>query len=231
MFGGESASGPLNDIWVRRGHVLSLLILTHAQLYNWNEQFWYEVPDVLNGPSPRWGVVGGTDPLALTSADLSTVLWAAGGSNDKESFALSEVWKLTIQGVLAANSQSIQASWQKLSIAQHQDALVGQGATVMPGGRLVAAGGCAPGASVYNASCATQSAFSLATNPLASSWSAAGACPAARFSASMAPNLNTASSTFTSQAFMLFGAIDSERWSGDARAADGEVAVLDVDQG
>lgn len=200
------------------------------QLYNFVEQFWFRAKDVTGGPSARWGAAGGTDPTApQNSLDLSTTLYVAGGSNDHENFPLSDIWKLKVLGVLAANSQDIQASWEKVSTG-HQDTFVGQANTVMPGGKLVVAGGCAPGASVYNATCATQSAFSVATNPLAQSWSGAGACPAARFSASIAPNLNLAYSTFTSQAFMLFGAIDRERWSGDD-ADDAEVAVLDVDQG
>ncbi|EJD53674.1 hypothetical protein AURDEDRAFT_110461 [Auricularia subglabra TFB-10046 SS5] len=214
MFGGQSGDGPLNDVW----------------MYNWENQFWYQ-PASTNGPSPRYGAVGGTDPLAPSSNDLTTKLYVAGGSDSRQQFPLSDLYEMTISGVLAVNSQDIQISWKKLT-TQQQGAVVGQASCVMPGNGLVAAGGCASGASSFNASCATQNAFALATNPLSASWSSSSSsCPAARFAASVAPNLNTASSDFASQVFMMFGAIDRQRWAGDDNADNGEVAVLDAQQG
>lgn len=238
MFGGQSENGPLNDLWVRRTHPRSPSSHPNrrSQMYNWNDQFWYEVKPQNGGPAPRWGAAGGTDPTAPQPATLDTALWVAGGTNGQENFALSDVWKLTILGVLAPNTQDINATWEKLAVPQQQASFVGQASTVVPdnnsGIKIAVVGGCAFGSSsTYNASCAGQNAFSLSVNSQGSSWTHAGACPAARFAPSLAPNLNSASTPFASQAFMLFGSIDEKRWSGDLRAADGEVAVLDVDQG
>jgi len=187
MYGGLGPDGVLDELW----------------LYNYDYNFWFQADLAGGGPGGRYGSIGGSDPTTPQSTNLSTTFYVAGGSDGSRLHSPADVYSLVITGTLAQNDQAINTVWTKRTAAAAGDAVAGQATTVMAGGRLVTAFGC-PGTSgvdsaSYNAGCATQRALSLSASSTSSGWQAAGACPAGRFGASAAPNLNTADTTFASQ--------------------------------
>ncbi|KDQ20516.1 hypothetical protein BOTBODRAFT_124153 [Botryobasidium botryosum FD-172 SS1] len=224
MWGGKGSTGPLSDLWS----------------FNFATEFWNEatISSSPVGPSPRWGASGGTDPTSLQSLALTTTLYVTGGTNGTDGFGFQDVWGLVISGYLAQNIQGVNATWQQFSPGATSGAAgnpkLGQAGTIMYKSRIVTYGGCNFAAGqTGNASCATQDSHFLSTNPdfTPSSWTSESACPAARFGAALAPNLNAVSSSFGSQVFLILGSMDASEWSDQGGLQHGEVAVLDTNGG
>ncbi|KAH7105631.1 hypothetical protein BKA62DRAFT_690371 [Auriculariales sp. MPI-PUGE-AT-0066] len=216
LFGGIGANGPLDDIW----------------LYNWDNGFWWQAPAADGGPGGRYGAVGGTDPASQGNLDLTTSFTVAGGLDAQNAHPLSEIYTLVLGGTLAPNEQTVTTKWSKTTVSGSTSSLVGNAATVLSGGGLVAAFGCSadagPDVGTYSAKCAVQQASSRASS---AAWQSTGVCPAGRYGASAAPNLNTADTTFSSQAFILFGQLDADLWTESETSRAGDVSILDIDQG
>ncbi|KAJ7682812.1 hypothetical protein DFH06DRAFT_1278311 [Mycena polygramma] len=215
VIGGKGADGAaLSDVWV----------------YDFNNQFWAEVNISPGGPSARWGSSGGIDTRVAAVSDPvlpgpNNTFWLWGGSNGESSF--SDLWRLNVSGTLSSNlpTDSV-GSWERISL-DNVPGTVGQGGGVMSE-QIVTSGGC-NGTSISGVSCAIQDTYVInAGNGQTATAVAALKCPAPRLSPTVIPNGNKFSTSFSSQALLLFGAFNTSLWNDGGGLAEGEVAVLDT---
>lgn len=122
--------------------------------------------------------------------------------------------------VSLGSPESLLGSWQRVSGVKDLPSKTGQASTVA-GSTVVAYGGC-NSTSTDDPSCAGQDGYSISTSGAPSSFSLT-TCPAPRIGASLVPNLNTASDTFTSQVFMIQGLFDEGAWDDSGGLERGEV--------
>ncbi|EJU06525.1 hypothetical protein DACRYDRAFT_61285 [Dacryopinax primogenitus] len=222
MYGGLGTGGPLEDFWS----------------FDFISQFWSEgtIDASVPGPGARYGASGGIDPLVSNAQQLTTSMIMVGGSDGTNFY--NDVWELLITGTLSSNNVNMTiGTWNKLSPNNPNLAaapLQGQANTVLPGSLVTIVGGCNTTASTLNnATCAIPTADALSFssgNPANTpSWAQMSAtCPGGRYGATLAPNLNTATSTFQQQAFMMFGWLDPLQWNGTSQ---GEVDILNAETG
>ncbi|TFK87067.1 hypothetical protein K466DRAFT_599803 [Polyporus arcularius HHB13444] len=218
VVGGESSGGSaVADVWE----------------YSYTSKFWAQVGLSSGGPSARYGAVGGIDPRTSDSQGtvLTNSIYMAGGYDGKTLYPLSEVWQLTVAGTLSSNlPDSVTGSWSRVKVGGTIPGRVAVGGT-MVGHQVVAVGGCksASTQSILDSSCAVQDAQIIDTasggimNPQP--------CPAPRINPAVVPNMNGASSSFNTQAFVLFGTFNSTLWDDGGGSARGEVDVLDIGTG
>ncbi|KZT60171.1 hypothetical protein CALCODRAFT_515554 [Calocera cornea HHB12733] len=222
MYGGLGTGGPLDDLWS----------------FDFISQFWSagRINTSIPGPGARYGASGGTDPLVANAQQLTTSMIIVGGSDGTNFY--NDAWELLITGTLSSNNVNMtEGTWNKLSPGNANlapAALEGQARVVLPGSTLAVVGGCNTTASTLNnATCAIPWANALtfpSGNPAQGpSWAQMSAsCPGARYAATLAPNLNMASSAFQQQAFMMFGWLDPAQWNGTYQ---GEVDILNAGSG
>ncbi|KIP07035.1 hypothetical protein PHLGIDRAFT_71712, partial [Phlebiopsis gigantea 11061_1 CR5-6] len=219
VIGGRATDGsPLNDVWE----------------FDYNNQFWSQV-EVSGGPSARWGAAGGNDPrTSFNSAALSNSFYLAGGFASDSTASLSDVWRLDITGTLSANVQSLKGVWTQLHLTNTSLPTIGGSATGVidqsATQAIVASGGCAK-ASGSTAACAEGDSFVLTVGSSDNTNTAPGSCPAPRTGATLALNMNTASTSFASQVFLLLGTFNSSQWQDGGGLDKGEVDVLDIGTG
>lgn len=199
------------------------------QEFDYDQQFWQQVELSPGGPSARWGAVGGRDPRtpSITSPTLTTPnnsFYLAGGFDGQNTLPLSDMWQLNVTGTISSNNlNNVQASWEKLSIStQNVPSETGPaGAVVSQGSSLVVSvGGCSSSSSP-STSCADQDTFIIDTG--SDNVNHPAGCPAPRLGGTMALNMNTASSAFGAQIFLLLGTIDTSLWQDDGGLERGEV--------
>ncbi|KAJ4478048.1 hypothetical protein J3R30DRAFT_3888162 [Lentinula aciculospora] len=208
VIGGKGNNNePLSDVWE----------------FDYGNQFWTQVTITpSDGPSARWGAAGGKDLRPNNS------FYYTGGFDGSSLEPLSDVWRLNISGVLSSNNPtSVSGSWQEISINSFNSLSTQNLSSTMVMDSVAIYGGCAT-TSTTNISCATQNAYSLDTDTRTSI--DPNSCPAPRFGAVMAPNLNSVSATST-QAMLLLGTFNSSLWSDDNGLENGEVAFWDVGAG
>lgn len=205
-----------------------------SQAYNFQNQFWTSIRLIGTPPSARWGAVGGIDPVIMPSSgnNVSTIFNIAGGANNQTAFPSSELWQLNITGTLASDLFTIQGVWENISVpssplpgkVEAGGALISQSQATQT--RIAISGGCGPGISPTNTnvSCIDPSTYVLTVSP--SSSMSVGQCPAPRLGPVLVPNLNTASSSFASQTFMLLGTFDTSSWNDSGGLSHGEVVSL-----
>ncbi|KZP00127.1 hypothetical protein CALVIDRAFT_560729 [Calocera viscosa TUFC12733] len=223
MYGGLGTGGPLDDLWS----------------FDFISQFWSagKINASVPGPGARYGASGGTDPLIADAQQLTTSMIIVGGSDGTNFY--NDAWELLITGTLSSNNVNMTVgTWNKLSPNNPNLSpapLQGQANIVLPGSLVTIVGGCNTTASTLNnATCATPWANALSFpsgNPgEGPTWAQMSAsCPGARYAATLAPNLNmAASSTFSQQAFMMFGWLDPAQWNGTYQ---GEVDILNAETG
>lgn len=90
--------------------------------------------------------------------------------------------------------------------------------------QLVAVGGCpsaVPDQTILESSCAVQDANIIDTST--GNVKSLAACLTPRIDPAVVPNRNTASDSFSSQAFVLFGTFNSSLWDDGGGLAKGEV--------
>jgi hypothetical protein len=203
--------------------------LNLLQEYDFNNQFWSEV-NVFSSPSPlpRWGASGGIDistpPVQdpLLSGPNNT-LYLTGGSNDTRANSLSDVWRLHISGTLSSNlPNDTFASWDRLTIG-NLPARVGSAGTVISQ-QLVAVGGCN---STSPLDC-TQAQDSYVLNVQSQQDISPKPCAAPRASPVLVANMNSFSTSFSSQAFLLLGILNTSEWEDDNGLARGEVVRCQI---
>ncbi|KAI0698541.1 hypothetical protein C8T65DRAFT_660527 [Cerioporus squamosus] len=219
VVGGESSDGSaVADVWE----------------YSYTSKFWAQVGLSPGGPSARYGAVGGIDPRTSDSQGtvLNNTIYMAGGYDGKNLYPLSEIWQLSVGGTLSSNlPNSVTGSWSRVNVDGTIPGRVAVGGT-MVGHQVVAVGGCKSAASkqsILDSSCAVQDAQIIDTasggiiNPQP--------CLAPRIDPAVVPNMNGASSSFNTQAFVLFGTFNSTLWDDGGGSARGEVDVLDIGTG
>ncbi|KAH8105963.1 hypothetical protein BXZ70DRAFT_405944 [Cristinia sonorae] len=221
VIGGKGADGrPLNDVWE----------------FDYTSQFWSEVKLTPGGPSARWGSVGGLDIRTPPIQDISlpgpnNTFYLAGGFDGTNALPLSDVWRLNISGILTSNNpDAVVGSWEKISTPGALEGKTGMAGTVLRESsdtqqRIVSLGGCP---STYPASTSCLTGNDIIVNADARSDSIPPPCPVPRLEPAVAPNLNSVSTSYGSQVFMLLGTFDSSRYDDDGALKHGEVAVLDV---
>ncbi|OSC96801.1 hypothetical protein PYCCODRAFT_1399808, partial [Trametes coccinea BRFM310] len=219
--GETSGNNPATDIWE----------------FDYTSQFWAKVGVSPGGPSGRWGAVGGIDPRVgfTQSADTTTpnnTFYMAGGYDGKTLYPLSEVWRLEVSGTLSSNlPNNVDASWSRVKVTSDIPARVSVGGTMI-GQQLVAIGGCTsptPAEAIADGSCAVQD--SQVVDLGSGNVNNLAPCIAPRVDPTVVPNMCQASSSFASQAFVLFGTFNSSLWDDQGGLNQGEVAVLDAGTG
>ncbi|TFK43545.1 hypothetical protein BDQ12DRAFT_731551 [Crucibulum laeve] len=218
VIGGKGTNEkPLSDVWE----------------YDFNNQFWSEVNISPGGPSPRWGASGGIDIRTAPIQDSivpgpNNTFYLAGGFDGTQLNQLSDVWRLNISGTLSSNlPDDSMGSWDRVIVGGLPPKL-DQGGTVLSQ-QIISSGGCNTTATSTDASCAQQDSY--VTDVRARSSISPGACPAPRLSPVLTPNLNTFSTSYTSQVFLLLGNFNSSLWQDNNGLQKGEVAVLDTNTG
>ncbi|KAI9001435.1 hypothetical protein BD414DRAFT_574874 [Trametes punicea] len=219
--GQTSNNSPLSDVWE----------------FDYTSQFWANVGVSPGGPSGRWGAVGGIDPRVPFTTDPKTTtpnntFYMAGGYDGQTVYPLSEVWRLEVSGTLSSNlPQAVNASWSRVTVQSNIEPRVSVGGTVI-GQQIVAIGGCTSAASaeaIVDGSCAVQDSQIIdASNGNVNNISP---CIAPRVDPTVVPNMCQASTSFGSQAFVLFGTFNHSLWDDGGGLERGEVAVLDVGTG
>ncbi|PPQ69878.1 hypothetical protein CVT24_003213 [Panaeolus cyanescens] len=214
--GKDSNGGALSDVWE----------------YDFINQFWSAVELSAGGPGPRYSASGGNDIRTPAVQDPivpgpNNTFYLAGGFDGTSLHPLSDIWRLNISGTLASNlPDNVKGSWERLNVG-NAASIFEQAGTVL-GNSVIAAGGCHSPTllSDINITCAAQDAFILDTqrrsaiNPIV--------CPAPRIGGVLVPNLNSNSSSFSSQVFLLLGTFNTSLWDDSDGLANGEVAILDT---
>ncbi|KZT74265.1 hypothetical protein DAEQUDRAFT_660198 [Daedalea quercina L-15889] len=223
IIGGLGANGEaLSDVWE----------------FDYVSQFWSSVTVSPGGPSARYGAVGGKDSrtpdLTTTgTAYYNNSFYLVGGISDSSVSPLSDVWQLNVTGALSSNNPTdVAASWEQLSVqSSNAPSKVGAaGAVISATGQedVVAFGGCTSSAKITaSGSCAASEAYIINTGE--DSISSSNSCPVPRVGATVVPNMNSQSSDFNNQVFIVFGVYNSSLWSDDGGLEKGEVDVFHVD--
>ncbi|RPD67309.1 hypothetical protein L226DRAFT_499391 [Lentinus tigrinus ALCF2SS1-7] len=235
MIGGDDSAASY-----RHGHVVidgessSDSAVADVWEYDYTSKFWAQVGLSPGGPSARWGGVGGIDPRTSDSQGtvLNNTIYMAGGYDGKNLYPLSEIWQLSVGGTLSSNlPNSVTGSWSRVNVDSTIPGRVSVGGT-MVGHQVVAVGGCKSAASqqsILDSSCAVQDAQVIDT--ASGNIVTPQPCLAPRIDPAVVPNMNGASSSFSSQAFVLFGTFNSTLWNDGGGSARGEVDVLDIGTG
>ncbi|KAG7449231.1 uncharacterized protein BT62DRAFT_929205 [Guyanagaster necrorhizus] len=208
-------SSPLSDVWE----------------FDFTNQFWAEVSVPQGGPSARWGAAGGIDIRTSPVQDPvvagpNNTVYLAGGTNGTTVNSLSTIWRLNISGTLSSNLPNDSSGyWDEVTIGD-LPSRTGTGNAVLYQ-QIIAIGGCDSDSG--DASCVMQDSYVI--NAQTRTEISPSGCPAPRTNPVVVPNVNSASTSFSSQIFLLLGTIDESLWSDDGGLEKGEVAILDVNTG
>lgn len=208
----------------------SILVFKHLryqrtlQEYDFNNQFWSEVGVSPGGPSPRWGAAGGIDIRVSFISDPvvpgpNNTFYLAGGYDGTTASPLSDVWRFNISGTLSSNLPNDSAgSWEHITTGSLPARI--DLASTMISQQIVAAGGCSL-ASAASDSCPQQDSYVIDARD--GSEISPGPCPSPRQSPVLVANVNTFSSSFSSQVFLLLGTFDTNAWNDTDGLTKGEV--------
>lgn len=149
----------------------------------------------------------------------------AGGYNGKTIFDLTEVWQMNVAGVLSSNlPNEVTASWTQVTISGDSiPGRVGMGGAVIQQ-KIVAVGGCTSASSlqaIEDSSCAVQDAQIIDAST--SKTKTLTPCLSPRIDPVVVPNMNSASSSFNNQVFILLGTFNNTMWNDGSGLQDGEV--------
>ena len=197
------------------------------QEYDFNNQFWSQVNvfhDV--GPLPRWGGSGGIDITTPTVQDPllsgpNSTLYLAGGFDGTRTASLSDVWRLHVSGTLSSNlPNDTVARWDQLTIG-NLPARVGQAGTVISQ-QLISVGGC------NSTGCTQEQDDSYVVDVQRNEAVSPNPCPAPRTGPVLVPNMNRVSTSFSSQAYLLLGVLNTSQWQDDNGLKNGEVVCFRI---
>lgn len=195
----------------------------YVQEYDFLDQFWAPVAISSGGPSARWGAAGGNDHrvVYLPTPGLNNSFYLAGGQDQNSISPLSDVWRLNISGTLSANNpRQVFGSWEPLSVPTLPP-FQGPAGTIISQ-QVISSGGCkATSPTNTNNTCAVGDSFIINTSSRSSISPAS--CPAPRYQGVMVPNMNGASSSFSSQVFLLLGTFNPYMWDDARGLSRGEV--------
>ncbi|KDQ64488.1 hypothetical protein JAAARDRAFT_166786 [Jaapia argillacea MUCL 33604] len=218
VIGGRGSDGHgLSDVWE----------------FDYTYQFWSQVNLSPGGPGARAGSSGGIDIRTPSTQDATSTypnnsFYIAGGYDNTTTYPLSDLWQLDVTGTLSPNlPSSINASWHQLSLHGSLPGKVSQGSAVISQ-QIISVDGCT-GTYGTNDSCAQGDSYVINTG--SSNYISPASCPAPRFGPAVAPNLNTFSTNYATQVFLLLGTYNNSLWQDDGGLEHGEVAVLNVQTG
>lgn len=157
----------------------------------------------------------------LPTSGLNNTFYLAGGQDNNSISPLSDLWRLNISGTLSPNNpRQVFGSWESMSIST-LPSVQGPAGTVISQ-QIISSGGCkATTPENGNSSCAMGDSFIIDTSSRNSISPAS--CPAPRYEGVLVPNMNGASSSFSSQAFLLLGTFDSGMWDDGGGLSKGEI--------
>jgi hypothetical protein len=162
--------------------------------------------------------MGGSDPTQSirnpNPPDFKNTVHLFGGSNATHALSLSDAWRLTVDGAISGNIQTVAAQWENIQWSESLPLKSGAASAVLPSNTVVIYGGCTD--LPDDASCAGQDAYIMHTS--SGITTPAPPCPAARVGGLLVPNYNTFSSSYQSQVFLFLGA-HGQGWD----VEDGEV--------
>ncbi|KAG1820199.1 uncharacterized protein BJ212DRAFT_1007998 [Suillus subaureus] len=214
VMGGREISGQaLSDVWE----------------FDFLNQFWSQVTVTTNSPPARWGASGGRDDtVAPNATTTSNTFYMSGGTDGTNMYPLSDVWDFTISGTLSSNlaTNYTNGAWSQQTVGSTGYS-VNQASTVVQTS-LISVSGCNT-TDNSNDSCAEGNSYVLEVgsnmeiNP--------PSCPAPRYGGSLVPNLNSFSSSYANQVFLVLGTFNSSLWDDQGGLQKGEVAVLDIGSG
>ncbi|KDR83756.1 hypothetical protein GALMADRAFT_236113 [Galerina marginata CBS 339.88] len=235
LFGTDFAASNRHGFVVIGGQGSDGKALSDTWEYDFNNQFWSEVVLSPGAPSPRWGASGGIDIRTPPIQDAivpgpNNTFYLAGGFNGNTVSPLSDVWRLNVSGTLSSNlPDSVQGSWEHLTINSLPGRVSQAGAVISH--QVIATGGCDSNVSptATNATCPKQDAFII--DALSQAAVTPSSCPAPRVAPVLVPNMNTFSTAFGSQVFLLLGSFNSSLWQDSNGLVRGEVAILDINTG
>ncbi|KAG2367392.1 hypothetical protein BDR07DRAFT_1351366 [Suillus spraguei] len=213
VMGGKGISGALNDVWE----------------FDFINQFWSNVTVTTSLPPARWGASGGRDDtVAPNATTTSNTFYMSGGTDGTNMYPLSDVWDFTISGTLSSNlaNNYTNGAWSNQTISSAGYS-VNQASTVVQTS-LISVSGCNT-TSNSNESCAEGNSYILEVG--SNMGISPPSCPAPRYGGSLAPNLNTFSSSYANQVFLVLGTFNSSLWDDQGGLQKGEVAVLDIVSG
>lgn len=157
----------------------------------------------------------------LPTTGLNNSFYLSGGQDQNSISPLSDVWRLNVSGTLSANNPNqVFGSWESISIPTLPSAQGPAGTVISQ--QIISSGGCnntTPTNS--NDGCAVGNSFIINTSSRNSLNPAS--CPAPRYEGVMVANMNGASTSFSSQALLLLGTFDSEKWDDAGGLSKGEV--------
>lgn len=157
----------------------------------------------------------------LQTSGLNNSFYLVGGQNQNSVSPLSDVWQLNVSGTLSPNNpHQVFGSWQSISVST-LPSMQGLASTVISQ-QIISSGGC-DGSTPADGSngCAVGNSFII--NTLSQSSISPASCPAPRYEGVMVANMNGASSSFSSQAFLLLGTFDSNKWDDAGGLSRGEI--------
>lgn len=226
VVGGRDSSGNgLSDVWVSDCWIMLPVEfeLTCAQEYDFLTQFWAPVTLSSGGPSGRWGAAGGNDQRVqyLPTTGLNNSFYLVGGQDKNSISPLSDVWRLNVSGTLSPNNpDQVFGSWESIPIST-LPSIQGPAGTVISQ-QIISSGGCgATTPANTNNSCAVGDSFIINTSSRSSINPAS--CSAPRYEGVMVANMNGATSSFSSQAFLLLGTFNSNMWDDAGGLSKGEI--------
>lgn len=227
VIGGRDSDGNgLSDVWVCVGKPRHYRCFAdrYTQEYDFLDQFWAPVALSPGGPSGRWGAVGGNDNRVTytpTAAGLNNSFYLAGGQDQNSISPLSDVWRLNISGTLSPNNpRLVSGSWETLSVPTLPPFQGPAGAVISQ--QIISCGGC-KATSPTNTDNACAAGDSFVINTASRNSINPASCPAPRYEGVMVPNMNSASSNFGSQVFLLLGTFNSSTWDDGGGLSKGEV--------
>ncbi|KAH0839762.1 hypothetical protein J3R83DRAFT_704 [Lanmaoa asiatica] len=216
LFGGQDSNGhPLSDVWE----------------YDYVNQFWSQVIVSPGAPLPRWSPSGGRDyRTAPDTASGNTTFYMSGGTDGQSMFPINEVWQFKITGTLSSNLalNNTFGSWSSQTISNIPSSSVNQASAVL-GASIVSVSGCNATADSSD-TCAEPNSY-VVTAGLSPNAITPPPCPAPRYGGALVFNPSAASSSFTSQVFLILGTFNASYWDDQGGLQRGEVAVLNTDTG
>ncbi|KIY49182.1 hypothetical protein FISHEDRAFT_58127 [Fistulina hepatica ATCC 64428] len=231
IFGSDFAASYRQGFVVVGGKSSDDSVVSDVWEFDYTNQFWSEIT-VTNGGPARWGASGGidirVDPVQdPTLSAPNNTIYLSGGYNGSKLFDLSNAWRLNISGTLSSNlPNDTYASWEQLDVSADLPSLLYEGGTMVEE-KIVSISGTnsTTDATQY----ALQGSYVLDTTT-GQAISPSG-CPAPRLGPVVVPNMNSYSTGYVSQTFLLLGTYNSSLWDDGGALEKGEVAILDSSAG
>lgn len=158
----------------------------------------------------------------VATAGLNNSFYLSGGQNKDTISPLSDVWRLNLSGTVSPNNQGqVFGSWEPVSVQNTLPSIQGLAGTVAYQ-QIISSGGCNDTTpSNKDEGCAVGNSF--VTDTTSGRSIDPESCPAPRYEGVMVPNMNSASTSFASQMFLLSGTFDPDKWNDAGGLSKGEV--------